>query len=223
MRLIALTILYALIQFHACAGEVIDPKSVPALKAIDVHELHLTKTAQIGLLRFDMIDNANVGTESYREDCHKPYTLSFGAWELLSENKEMGIVRGGFNVDSLQRIFATQMQKSGYPEYAPDLSLFATRLGSDADFRIGVTVTSVQFAFCAGPIGRKLVNGRSYVEAKFEVFSQREQKVVLSKTVEASYESPDVKFVEEREFNRNLLVRLTNNLLSDQEFAAIFR
>jgi hypothetical protein len=223
VRLIALIIFYTQIQFPAFAGEAINPKTISPLDPIAVHNLHLTKTAQIGLLRFDIIDNADVGTKSFMAGCKKPYTLSFGAWEALSENKASGIVRGGFNLESLRRIFATEFEKYGYPAYVPDLSLFETRVGSDADFRIAVTVTNVQFAQCSTSRNSQLVNGRSYVQAKWEVFSQRDQTVVYTKTVEASYETPDVKFIEEREFNRFLLRQLTDNLLSDHDFVAIFR
>ncbi len=223
VRLIVLSILYTLIQLHAFAGEPVNPKSVSPVNPLDVRNLHLTKTAQVGMLRFDIADNADVGTKSYRSGCRTPYTLSFGAWEVMSANKPLGIIRGGFDLESLRKIFATELEKSGYPAYEPDLSLFETQLGSDADFRIAVTVTNLQFAQCAATGNSQHINGQTYVQAKWEVFSQREQKVVYTKSAEASYESPDVKFIEEREFNRILLRRLTDNLLADHEFAAIFR
>jgi len=223
VRLIALFIFYTLIQLYAFAGEDVNPKTVAPLEPIDVYDLHLKNTAQIGLLRFDMIDNAVVGTKSFRSGCMKPYTLSFGAWELMSEDKALGIIRGGFDLESLRRIFATEMEKAGYPHYAPDLSLFETKLGSDADFRIAVTVTNIQFALCTSSGARQGVNGRSYVKAKWEVFSQREQTVVYGKTVEASYETPDVKFITEREFNRILLRQMSDSVLADHDFVAIFR
>ena len=217
-----LLVIFSLAPVRVMAEEKIDPKTVMSLRPIDVHNLHLQQTADVQKLVFDFDAKHTVGTRSFRFGCANPMKLDLGGWEAITRDTTWGIVRGGLDLVSVRNAFAAEMSAAGYPAYQPDLSLFEIHKGSDPDFSVAVTITDLQFAECAG--GRRgNLTGHSYIQAKWEVYSQKEQKVVYNKLVQASLITKGDDELEERDFNRKLIRQLSANLLADADFVAIFK
>lgn len=206
----------------AFAGEDYTPTTYPALHAIDVHGLHLAKTVQVGVLRMNIEDHDFVGSMTLGRGCSHPLNLSLDAYELVTKNKYGDLSAWVYNLHSVQKIVAAEMEQAGYPKYDPDLSLFEMRLGSDADFRIAMTLNDLHFKKCNDFFMRH-TEGIGNINATWEVYSQREQKVVYSKSVFASIEAPSGKEVDDREFNRRLIAQMVDNILADPEFVAVFK
>ena len=81
-----------------------------------------------------------------------------------------------------------------------DVSAFDTGAPSDADYRLGGTVVSVDNQICTYSNN---VKGSIKVEVKWDLFSTKQQRVVLSKTVSASYARDSFETTSPRDFQVN--------------------
>ena len=81
-----------------------------------------------------------------------------------------------------------------------DVSAFDTGAPSDADYRLGGTVLTVDNQICAYSNN---VKGSIKVEIKWDLFSTKQQRVVLSKTVTASYARDSFETTAPRDFQVN--------------------
>jgi hypothetical protein len=197
------------------------PDFVLSKRPIDVRNLHLTQTTQVRVARFDIDENTSVGSLTLNGTCSGGRNYSLGAYETLNTKTFPLTTSWAFDLAAVQKIFATEMDSAGYLRYQPDLSLFETHLGSDADFQTAVTFTNMQFNKCSHWYLFD-TSGISYIKARIEVFSQKEQKTVLDKIVEAALKIARSDSIEDREFNRRLIAQLADNLLADPDYVAIF-
>ncbi len=198
------------------------PKVVESRQPIDVRNLHIADTTQVGVARIDIDAHAFVGATTLNATCSSPVNLSLDAYESLSNKDNKDNPLWSFDLPTVRKIFATEMEKAGYPRYDPDLSLFESRLGSDADYRIAVTFTKLEFKKCGNRFMR-VDKGSAYVAARIELYSQRKQKTVFDKVLDSSYKMDDSHPMQDRDFNRSLIGQLADNLLSDPDWVAAFR
>ena len=209
----------------ACTPVYAKEEFVPDVAAdkqpIDVHQLRITSTAEVGVVRFTIEPHDYVGPITLNHSCIHPANLTFDAYELVSKRINQYESQWTFNLQSLQKTFATEMEKVGYPKYDPDLSLFGATVGTDADFRIGVTFTNLQFNKCSD---RFLLDtqGSAFIEAIIEVFSPQTQQVVYASVVKASYKLDGFHGLTDRDFNQRLIRQMIANLLAEPDFVAVF-
>jgi hypothetical protein len=222
VRLRALFALCCAVSAAALADSTAVPDVVVSKSPIDVRKLHITQTAQVSMARMDIEPHSYVGALTLNGSCSGSANFSLDAYELISKRVIEGYSQWSFDLASVRKVFAAELESAGYPKYAPDISLFEARLGSDADFRVAVTFTNLQFNKCSDTFLLK-TEGIGYLKADIEVFSEREQKVVLKKTVESAFKADSAHAMEDREFNRRLLGVLFDNLLADAEFVAAFQ
>jgi len=231
VRALILAILCCLLPIAVQAGDnaVADPAVVAPAAAvlatgspIDVRGLGLTRTAQLGVLHFDIADSADIGTMTFNGSCSHPYKLTLGGYDVVTKDMVNKVPLWGLDLPSIQRIFAVRMEQRGYPKYEPDLSLFQVRLGSDADLRVAVTFTEMKFAKCSDARSR-VTQGSNAMKAKWDVYSQRDQKIVYSKIAGGNLTLGSSEAIEDRDFNRRIIEQMIDSLQADPEFVAIFK
>ena len=206
----------------AQAGDGFSPQLVPSAVPIDVHNIHIVETTQLRKVRLDIDPHTFVGAITFNWKCSSAVNVSLDAYQAVARPDPKDESKWSFNLATMSRAFAVEMEKAGYPRYDPDLSLFEARLGSDADYQIGTTFTKLEFNKC-GNHYLNVVKGSAYVAARFELYSPRLQKAVFDKVVEASYRIDEDRAIEDRDFNFLLLKQLVDNLLADPDFAAAYR
>jgi S1-C subfamily serine protease len=109
--------------------------------------------------------------------------------------------------------------KAGYPKHQVGESAFEQKIGSDADFKAGVTLVDIKYSFCG--TGND-IKGAGYIKMKWELFSVLRQKVVYTKTIEASFNNKSGSGLNSDDFFRKLLEAEVDNLLADTDFVKTF-
>ena len=87
-----------------------------------------------------------------------------------------------------QLAFKAVTKELNVPVFERDLSPFETGTPKSADYRIGGVVQRMYFDTCSDGVRRK---GSLEIEVKWEVYSTKLQRVVLSATTAGSYKSDD--------------------------------
>ena len=87
-----------------------------------------------------------------------------------------------------QFAFKTVTREMGVPVLEREVSSFEVDTPGSADFRVGGVLQRLHLDVCTEGASSK---GSVELEVKWEVFSAREQRVVLAKTVEGRYRTDD--------------------------------
>lgn len=119
---------------------------------------------------------------------------------------------------SILRAFRDESAKAGYTQADRSESVFDQKTGTGADFRIGATLLELDYRYCGSTAGK----GSAYAKIKWEVYSERHQRVIYSAEVPASVIALDsqLKYVDFRDRFGNAVV---DNLLGDPKFAEAVR
>ncbi len=115
--------------------------------------------------------------------------------------------------------FKREIKRLGLDDASGEISAFDTGQPSDADYRIGGVVTAMDDRECSYPSGRK---GSIALTVKWDIFSTRQQRVVLSKTVSASYALDSFENINGREFFLRGMGKDIAALLTDPQVTALF-
>jgi len=122
-----------------------------------------------------------------------------------------------FLTNQLSRAFKERAVELGLS--APDTtkSVFDSKGGAAADFRVGATLLALDYRACGG----QEYKGDTYAKLKWELFSTRRQKVVYSSIIGASYSTS--KSIAEKDFDKAVMQSIVDNLLGDPRFVEVIR
>ena len=163
-------------------------------------------------------------------------TVVFKHWKLNldSPNKVGKISRGMFCSGStdfvydtrydrlfLERVGAIFKEKSlalGYPKYGANDSAFADTSTTSADFLLGFTLLDMNQNIC---VDFKEVSGSGKLKLKAELFSNKLQKVVYSRDIEATFTAE--KKIEVEAFVDAMIEKVLNVMFADPKYVDNFR
>jgi len=210
MKLISPLLLISCIFVNSLAlAEITEivPPQIAANKPIDVSQKNISRTVdfQAWKVNIDPIDV--IGTYHPGIFCSDPQEKRY--WPKLGD-----WLRG-----TTRDIFMENALKAGYPKHQAGESAFDQKIGSDADFKAGVTLLDLKYSFCG--TGND-TTGVGYVKMKWELFSVLRQKVVYTKTIEASFNNKSGPVLNSDDFFRKLLGAEVDNLLADTGFVSTF-
>lgn len=207
--------LFSIVSLVACTTafgaptEVVVPR-VAAKTAIDVTDKQVTRTAEFSAWKVNVDPVDQIGTEHTGVFCSSPdeeqYWTKLGEWLRPTTREEY-----------MKKAF-----KLGYPKHQAGESAFDEKVGSEADFRIGVTLLDIKYNRC-GRSNDKNLKGTAYVKMKWELFSVSKQKVVFGKTIDASFDNTSGTGVTADDFFRDLMAAEVTNLLADPDWGATFQ
>ena len=201
---LVLTSLAALSIAAHCEDEIAVP-TVPSLKAIDVTDRHISRTAQFTIWKPTLDGTDLVGIYRHGLFCVSPSKLYY--------NKDSN----DWLRPRIYKAFVDRSSKLGYPKYAPNDSAFEIKIGNDANFKIGATLLAYKFDECGSDSETK---GSIYVKIKWEVYSIQAQKVVYSKIIGASYTSTSS--MKDDDFFDAFANAEIDNLLADPDYVSVF-
>jgi S1-C subfamily serine protease len=163
-------------------------------------------------------------------------SFKFAVWKSLLDPTEIagGVASGlfcsntrplyyvkGFDtmmLNSVSHAFHEEAAKAGYAANERDKSVFEQKVGSGTDFRVGATLLEVDFRYCGSTEGK----GSAYGKIKWEVFSERLQRVIYTADIAASMSARD-SAIAQLEFRQRFARALVDNLLGDPNFAEAVR
>jgi serine protease Do len=190
----------------AAVVEIVPPQ-IPAKTPIDVSTKQITRTVEFSAWKVNVDPIDIVGTEYPGIFCSGPveqhYWTKLGDW-----------LRGATREQYFKKALTL-----GYPKHQVGESAFEEKLGSEADFRGGVTLLDIKYKQCG--TGHDL-KGTAYVKMKWELFSVLRQKVVYSKVVDASFDNSSGSGLSTDDFFRRMMDAEVNNLLADNDFVNTF-
>jgi len=185
----------------------IAPQQIAAMKPIDVSQKNISRTVDFTAWKVNVDPIDVIGTFHTGLFCsdaqEKRYWPKLGDW--LRE-----VTRDTYMVNAF---------KAGYPKHQVGESAFEQKIGSDADFKAGVTLVDIKYSFCG--TGND-IKGAGYIKMKWELFSVLRQKVVYTKTIEASFNNKSGSGLNSDDFFRKLLEAEVDNLLADTDFVKTF-
>jgi serine protease Do len=121
-------------------------------------------------------------------------------------------------VARLAKIFKEKSFALGYPRYEAGDSAFADASISGADFRIGFTLLQLSNNICL--VGKE-TSGQGKVTLKVEVFSNKQQKVVYSRSIDGAFSS-DTR-INADVFAENVIGNALDHMFADQKYANVYR
>lgn len=186
----------------ACA----EPAPITHTAPIDVHALKVKKTAQFAIWKTKFEQTDKVGTFSRGLFCSDavdiPYTKSLDQYNVTRANKA----------------FIDKGDALGYPKYEGDESAFSEKLGTEADYKLGVTLLAMHYELCGG--GGE-ISGIGNVKLRVELFSNKLKKIVYSKNVNGAYAASKKMKIED--FDTELFGDAFNEMFADASYTAMFR
>ncbi|MET3120890.1 serine protease Do [Oxalobacteraceae bacterium GrIS 2.11] len=196
------------INLQALAAVIeIAPQQIEARKPIDVTQKHISRTVDFTAWKVNIDPIDIIGTIHPGVFCsdaqEKRYWTHLGDW-----------LRG-----TVRDIYIQTALKAGYPKHQAGESAFEQKIGSDADFKAGVTLTDLKYSICG--TGND-VTGSGYVKMKWELFSVLRQKVVYTKAIEASFSNKSGAGINGDDFFRKLIEAEVDNLLAETDFVSAF-
>jgi len=118
----------------------------------------------------------------------------------------------------LAKSFKEKAAALGYPRYEAGDSAFADTTNSGADFRLGFTLLQLNNKLC---LDAKDASGQSKFTIKAEVFSNKLQKVVYSRSIDGAFSS-DAK-INMDVFTDNLIGNALDQMFADPQYANVYR
>jgi hypothetical protein len=199
---------FVFINSQALAGTIeIAPPQVAAKKPIDVSQKNISRTVDFTAWKVNVDPIDVIGTYHPGVFCSDVRDARY--WPKLGDWLR-GVTRD---------IYMENALKAGYPKHQAGESAFEQKIGSDADFKAGVTLSDIKFSFCG--TGND-IKGTGYIKMKWELFSVLRQKVVYAKTIEASFDNKSGSGLNADDFYRKLLTAEVDNLLADTDFVSTF-
>lgn len=179
------------------------PQRSPVLTSADVGDQSIELTTWRSAVSF----GDTVGRFSTGVFCvggrPETYTKEFDKW--FSEN--------------LGHEYIEVSREHGWVKAPEAKSVFEERSGAKGgSFQLGATLLALDYRACSSDGDQK---GEVYAKLKWELFSERQQKVVYSAVVETSYVS-DSK-IEEKKFDKNFMKAIIDNLFADPKLAAVVK
>jgi S1-C subfamily serine protease len=123
-----------------------------------------------------------------------------------------------FFVVHLSKVFKEKSLALGYPRYEAGDSAFADNSISSADYRIGFSLVDMNQNIC---IVDKNISGTATVSFKVELFSNKLQKVVYSRTIDGAFSTESK--INENAFTDNLIGNALDAVFADQKYVNLFR
>jgi S1-C subfamily serine protease len=183
-----------------------DTPANTAVTAISVANENIKKTAQFKNWKVNLDSLSKVGT------------LTMGMFCAGARDFPYNTTYNNYFVARLGKVFKERSAALGYPKYEAGDSAFADASSSGADFRIGFSLLELNDNLC---VSGKEVSGTGKVKLKVELFSNKLQKVVYSRTVEGAFSSENK--VSEDIFNDTMLTTALDQMFADQKYANAYR
>jgi hypothetical protein len=129
-------------------------------------------------------------------------------------------IEGVLNLEA-QFAFKRQAKAVDLPEFAREVTPFDTGEAKDPDYKIGGVVTKLDLHECSYPGHAK---GQLSVDVKWDVFSAKQQRVVLSRTLHGTYTADsfiDITSSFAQEFESHVFDSTLHELFATPEFQAL--
>jgi len=114
--------------------------------------------------------------------------------------------------------FKRELKTLGLGDASSEISAFDNGQPSDADYRVGGVLLSLNDSECVYPGGRK---GSIELTVKWDIFSTRQQRVVMSKTTSGSHAIGSFQNITGRDFILLAMGQSIDALLTDPEVKAL--
>ncbi len=176
-----------------------------AVKPIDVHALNVKKTAQITIWKSNIELQDKIGKFSHGLFCSNSNDIPYSK----------GIDQ--YNLTRISKKFADLNALLGYPKFEGEESAFSEKLGTEADYKVGLTLLSQHYDLCGD---EKVVSGTSTIKFRLELFSTKLQKIVYSRSAEGAFTS--VKKIKMEDYDDALYVEALNQIFADAKFVQAF-
>lgn len=186
----------------ACA----DPIATTSRAPIDVHNLNVKKTAQFKIWKNSIDHSSSVGT----------FSLGIFCTDTVEIPYKKGLDE--YNVARTTKVLADKGSALGYPKFEGDESAFADKLGAEADYKMGVTLLAMHYDICGD---NKEVSGNGNVKLRVELFSNKLQKLVYSKSVSGKFSSS--KKIKMEDFDFETFADAFNEVFADPNYVALFK
>jgi S1-C subfamily serine protease len=122
-------------------------------------------------------------------------------------------------VAHLSKVFKEKASALGYPKYSAGDSAFADASNSGVDYRLGFSLMDFNQIVCVSS-GNE-VSGSAKVTLKAELFSNKLQKVVYSRTIEGAFSAEHG--IQESDFTDTLIGNALDVMFADQKYVDSFR
>jgi len=200
------------LSLGAQADSLIIPASIPHATPIDIRKYESKASAQVVVVKSDVVDGTLVGFVGQSDNCY----------EIGSIRADKSI--NDITVETASKAFSSESRKYGYARYDPDLSVFESKIGTDPDFGIAITVLDMRYKLCRtwDMLGRVTVFGRAYVKAKVELKYAKNQIIVYAKEVAASSDLDYGNRISLSFFFPLLQRELIDQVLADPDFVGAY-
>lgn len=191
-----------------CASQFANADTPPVVrsKGIDVHAFNIKKTTQFKIWKNVIEESDKIGTFSRGMFCSDktdiPYTKGIDQYNMIRVNKT----------------FTEQSQALGYPKYEGAESAFSEKLGTEADYKMGVTLLAQSYTICGD---NKDVSGSASVKLRIELFSNKLQKIVYVATTEGAFNSKDK--IKMETFDDSVFASALEQVFLDAKYVALFK
>jgi serine protease Do len=174
--------------------------------AINVTADGITKTAQFKIWKSNIEPTEKVGKFARGLFCSDPFEIPY--------DKNLD----AYNVSRLSKIYSDRSLALGYPKFEGEQSAFAEKLGTEADFKVGFTLLSMNYDICGG---NNEVSGTSSIKMKIELYSTKLKKIVYFKVLDGAYSSS--KKIKMEQFDEALFLSSLENAFSDKNYVNVFK
>ena len=192
-------------------GIALSPASVlaapgSASSPINVNALNIKKTSQIKVWKSNIEFRDKIG--------------KFGSGLFCSDKVDIPYSKGldEYHVMRISKAFAERNATLGYPKFEGEESAFADKLGTEADFKVGLTLLSLDYNLCGD---NKEYSGTSTIKLKVELYSTKTKRVTYSNTLSGSFSSE--KKIKSEAFDDGLLNSALDVMYSDPKYVEVFR
>jgi serine protease Do len=172
---------------------------------IDVHGQNVRKTSQFKIWKSNVELLDKIGKFSNGLFCADTSDI------LYSKGIDQ------YNVIRISKKFADQSALLGYPKFEGEESAFSDKLGTEADFKLGITLLAQQYKVCGD---NTAWSGDGTVKMRVELFSNKLQKIVYSKNVEGAFST--TKKMKGEAFDDALFGAALDQVFSDSKYVRLF-
>jgi S1-C subfamily serine protease len=117
-----------------------------------------------------------------------------------------------------QHAFKREAETAGFQVFRQEVSAFDTAPSGDPDYRLGGTLQETNFNLCVSGNQEK---GSIHVEVKWELFSVKQQRVVLTRTTKGDFSATELMDGQGVEFESKGFAAAMRSLFAMPEFQAL--
>lgn len=180
------------------------PLVATAESPISVKEMAITRTSQMKVWKTKLTAADVVGTYKTGLFCTDPKPIYYKFDDYFVSRSE--------------KYYSELSQELGYPKYDPDQSPFEDKVGTEADFKMGISLLGLAYDVCTNG---GVVEGKATIKMRIELLSTQLQKVIFSKEISKDFYSP--KKISWEAFDEQLLKSAFGEVFSDERYVEAFR